>query len=160
MARKVFRRGVTVTSTTLADIGEIGDYRTVGDKKYRLVYTSASLASSGVAAVLTLESQQTWEVRKISVAETEPVWGVNATGASVPALSYLWAMVDGPLTISSAMTGSNDIVANQAITMAAGEVFITWLSTTTTPNPCGTALQSLSSDGSTPIVIHFKGQGA
>lgn len=156
MGRKVFRRGVTTTSTTLADIGEIGDVRLLDGNKYRLVYTSASLASSGVAAVLTLVSTGTYEVRKIAVAETEPVYAVNSTGADVPALSYFFAMTEGPLAITSAMTSNSTVAANQAITMMAGEVFITWTSAST-ELPCGQACASFASNGSGTVL--FRGLG-
>lgn len=158
MGRKVFRRGVTTTSTTLADVGEIGDVRLVDGVSYRLVYTSASLASSGAGLILTLEDQATFEVKAIAVAETQPVYAVNSTGGSVAALSYLWAMTHGPFAITSAMTSNSTIAANQAIAGMAGEVLITWTSAATVP-PCGqNGSLSIASNASGTVTI--RGAGA
>lgn len=100
MSRKVFRQGVTATSTTLSDVGEVGDERFTGGKKYRLVYTAATQIDDGFVAWATADSA--WaSYQVVAAVNTLPIAGVNDTGASIAASTYFWAMVEGPLLVAA-----------------------------------------------------------
>ena len=100
MARKVFRRSVTTTSTSVSDLGEVGDERFEGGKYYRLVYTAAAQVDDGFLAWATADSS--WaSYQVVAATNTVPVAGVNDTGASIAASTYFWAMERGPLLVAA-----------------------------------------------------------
>lgn len=115
MSRKVFRRGVTTTSTTLSDIGEVGDERTIGPKRYRLVYTVATQAAKAILALDSTDAALASFQVQVAPASTSPVFGVNDTGATVAGSTYLWALVEGPFVADSTVLGNVASVAAEAI---------------------------------------------
>jgi len=155
MSRKVFRRSVTTTSTTLKDIGEIGDKRFENGETYRLVYTSASLASGAILTYASATGSADYEVQTLT-AHTQPVYGWNDTGATVPALSYFWALVEGNISLTSgllgaALTGATGVALNSA------EKYIDWTSASTSL-PCGQSIKAIASNASG--TIRGRGLGA
>ena len=116
MARKVFRRGVTTTSTSVTDLGEVGDYRIEGDKKYRLVYTVATQAAKAILQIDSTDaSLASYQVQSVA-ASSSTVFGVNDTGASIAGSTYFWALVQGPWVADSTVLGTDtDLVAEHAI---------------------------------------------
>jgi hypothetical protein len=109
MSRKAFRRPVTETSTTLSDIGELGDVRFEDGKHYRLFYTAASIADGNYFTLQTSASGAAgYAVVDAAIASTAPniVMGKNETGGDLAAGSYFWGLQKGPITISSGELGA------------------------------------------------------
>lgn len=162
MSRKVFRRSVTTTSTTLSDIGEIGDERFEGGKRYRLVYTAVSQAAKAFVALDSGDASLTsWQVQ-VTPSSTIPTFGVNDTGASIASGTYFWAMVEGPYVVDSTVLGSDADITTEAPLMLNSDVRIATLigvATTAYPLPTiGQALVSITSVASSQgsKTIYFK----
>lgn len=152
MGRKAFRRGVTTTSTTLSDLGEIGDERFEGGKNYRLVYTVVSHIAKGIVALDSGDASMTsWRVQ---VAEsTGRTFGVNDTGASIASSTYFWAMVEGPWVADSTVLGTDVTITAEAPIMLNSDhrvATLVTLATTLNDHPViGMSLVSIASDATT-----------
>jgi hypothetical protein len=117
MAKKVFKTGVTTTSTTLTNMGEIGEERWEGGKKYRLVYTVASKTDKAILALDSTDSALASYTVQYVPASTSPVFGVNDTGGPIPALTYFWCMVEGPHVTNSGFLDSDAAIATESLLM-------------------------------------------
>lgn len=116
MGRKVFRRSVTTTSTTLSDLGEIGDKRFEGGKTYRLVYAATTQASKALLALDSTDASLTSYTVQAVPASTTPVFGVNDTGGTLASGTYFWALVEGPFTADSTILGTDvDVVTESRL---------------------------------------------
>lgn len=114
MARKVFRRSVTTTSTTLSDLGEIGDRRVEGAKTYRLVYTVATQAAKALLALDSADASLSSFQVQVQPSQYEPMWGVNDTGASIAGSTYFWSLVEGPYVVDSTVLTTLAAVAAES----------------------------------------------
>lgn len=118
MSRKVFRRAVTETSTTLSDLGEIGDKRFEDGKTYRLVYTVATQADKAILALDSTDASLASYQVQVVPASDSPVFGLNATGASIAGSTYFWCQVEGPFTADSTVIGNlASVDAEKALTL-------------------------------------------
>ena len=165
MSRKVFRRAVTETSTTLSDLGEIGDYRREGAKAYRLVYAATTQASKALLCLDSTDTALASYTVQAAPASTAPVYGVNNTGATLASGTYFWCMVEGPYVVDSTILGSDvDIVTEEAIGLNSDKLLATLVTATSDhiTQPCGFAIVAITSTASTqgtPTVL-IKGLGA
>lgn len=162
MGRKAYRRGITTTSTTLSDLGEIGDFRRVGNKSYKLCYAKASQASK---ALLMLESTDTTLssfILQSMVASTDTVYGANDTGASLATGTYFWALVEGPFVVDSTNVDTDADIAVQAelyLNSDKSRMCTTIVSTAISLGHSLAAITSVESLVGTPTV-YLKGLGA
>ena len=164
MSRKAFRRGATTTSTTLSDLGEIGDKRFEDGKTYRLVYAATTQANQ---ALLYLDSADaslaSYQVQAVD-ASTDAVWCVNATGASLASGTYFWGQVEGPWAATyAAFSTKADNAAESPIFLDADTVMGTGL--VSGRESFGHTLVSLTSkatdaDDAGPYTVYLKCQGS
>jgi len=165
MSRKVFRRAVTETSTTLSNLGEIGDVRVEDGKKYRLVYTGTSQAAKALLALDSGDSALASYLVQVAPASTSPVFGVNDTGASIASLTYFWALVEGPYAADSTIIGTDaNLSAEQQIGLNSDKriATITTVTSDHTVHVFGQSIvsvTSVASDMGTKYVF-IKGSGA
>jgi hypothetical protein len=164
MSRKAFRRGVTTTSTTLSDLGEIGDKRFEDGKTYRLVYAATTQADDAFLVLDSADAAISSYQVQVAGNSTELVFGVNATGASLASGTYFWAQVEGPWAAGSAKfstlgttAAELPLVLNSDLTM--GTVLATNV------QPFGTTLVSVSSltsvqDNATTYTVYLKAAGS
>ena len=78
--------------------------------------SEANRAFLGHATVDTLMASYSVE----AATHTKPVFGYNATGASVPALSYFWAQTKGPVILHSDSYGEA-LSANVMLCLSSNE---------------------------------------
>ena len=96
MSRKAFKGGVTDTSTTLSNMGEIGDRRFVGGKTYRLVYCATTQAEDAILYLDSVDTDLASYQVQACVTATNPAFGVNDTGATIASGTYFWCQSGGP----------------------------------------------------------------
>jgi hypothetical protein len=164
MSRKVFRRSVTETSTTLSDLGEIGDKRFEDGKTYRLVYTAVSQEDDAILALDSADSALSSYQVQVAPASTSLVFGINATGATIATGSYFWAQVEGYWAAGSAVFDTDaDVSAESPLVLNSdikvGSVLATDL------QPFGTSLVSVTSvstdkDDSSTYGVYLKAGGS
>ena len=117
--KSVFRGAITDTSTVAGYLGELGDIRIEGGKKYRLCKTGASVAAA--TKWLMLDTDSDYHSVKTLAAHTNMIFAVNDSGASIAADTYFWALVEGPLTIVSEDHTAVDIAAGTPIMLDTAE---------------------------------------
>ena len=108
-SKMVFKGAITDTSTVSDTIGELGDLRIEGGKKYRLCKSGATIAAAD--KWLMLDTDSDYHSVKPLAAHTNTMFAVNDSGASLAADTYFWALVEGPLTIVSEDHDQADIAA-------------------------------------------------
>lgn len=164
MSRKAFRRGVTTTSTTLRDLGEVGDKRFEDGKTYRLVYCATTQANQALLFLDSVDASMASYTVQVAAASTNPVFCVNATGASLASGTYFWGQVEGPWAATyAAFSTKADIVAELPIVLDADKVMGTTLITSSFE--FGQTLVSLTSvatdaDDAGPYTVYLKCQGS
>lgn len=160
MSRKVFRRGVTETDTTLSNLGEIGDVRFEGGKQYRLVYTIASQADKAFLGWATADGN--WGSYSVEAgASTKPIVGYNATGASIAATTYFWALQDGSIAVLSGDLGGA-IGASRYVALSSDETFMDLATAsgfgTAIVGVANVAIATDAADGIASIWLHLPSQ--
>ena len=165
MARKVFRRSVTETSTALSNLGEIGDRRFEDGKTYRLVYAATTQAAKALLVLDSTDASLASYTVQAAPASEATVYGVNDTGGVLASGTYFWCMVEGPYVANSTILGSEvDIVAEEPIGLNSDKLLATLVTATSdhATQACGFALVAITSTASTqgtPTVV-IKGFGA
>ena len=165
MARKAFRRSVTTTSTTLKDLGEIGDRRFEGDKTYRLCYAATTQAAKALLCLDSTDPTLTSYILQAAPSHETPVFGVNDTGAALASGTYFWALVEGPYVANSTSLGSDvNIVTEEPIGLNSDKLLATIVTATSdhATLPCGQALLAITSTATTQgtPTVWIKGLGA
>jgi len=122
MAKHLWRRDVTDTSTTASDIGTPGEIRRESDGSiYRLVYASASMEDGNVFQLHSTSGSDGYtggNAWSLSV----PVFGVNNTGASVAASAYFFAKIEGIGYVNP----GEDLTANTLIVPSTSGLAYNW----------------------------------
>ena len=163
MSRKAFKGGVTDTSTTLTNMGEVGDKRFEDGKTYRLVYCATTQADDAFLVLDSVDAALASYTVQAATASTQAVFGVNNTG-SLASGTYFWALCEGKWSAGSAkfstlatIAAELPLVLNSDLTMGS-----TLASNT---QPFGTTLVSVSSltsvtSATTTFDVYVKGIGA
>ena len=165
MSRKVFRRGVTDTSTTLSDLGEIGDKRFEDGKTYRLVYAATTQIAKAILALDSTDASLASYTVQAVPASNATVYGVNDTGGTLASGTYFWCMAEGPYVVNSTILGSDvDIATEEPLGLNSDKRLATIVTATSDhlTQACGFALIAITSTASTqgtPTVL-IKGLGA
>jgi hypothetical protein len=113
---------ITQIGSTASDFQQPGAFRRETDgKSYRLCKAGVSLGTDGASCMLQLDSVSGTDGYTVEsmVASTTPLFGINATGATVAAGEYFWAQVGGPITITSNYTTNVALAVNAGVYMQA-----------------------------------------
>lgn len=154
---KIFRRGVSETSTLVQDLGVLGDIRQEADgKMYRLVKAGAALANGQLVQLDSVSGTGTspWMVEGAH-ASTVPVFGARQAG-SVAAAGFCFVQCQGPITLTGTYVGSDlSIGLNQALELNSDkrlESFHTVTVDIDVPG-CGQALMTRASDAASTVTF-------
>lgn len=165
MSRKAFRRGVTTTSTTARDLGEVGDRRVVGGKVYRLVYTATTQAEDAILYLDSVDTSLASYQVQVCVTDEDYPFCVNDTGASIASGTYFWGQASGPWAANyTAFSTKADIEAEETIRLDADGKLGTVIATDNS-TALGQTIASLTSvatdaDDAGPYTVYIKLLGA
>ena len=165
MARKAFRRGVGTTSTTLNDLGEIGDKRFVDGKTYRLVYCATTQANDAILYLDSSDTSITSFTVQVAVTDTDYPFCVNDTGATIASGTYFWGQAEGKWAAEyTAFSTKASCAVESALYMDADGKLGTTIASDSSP-AVGQSIIALSSLASTlddagPYTVYIKMLGA
>lgn len=165
MSRKVFRRGVTDTSTTLSDLGEIGDKRFEDGKTYRLVYCATTQANDAILYLDSVDTSLASYQVQVAVTDEDYPFCVNDTGATIASGTYFWGQAEGPWAAEyTAFSTKADIATENPLYMDADGKLGTTIASDSTP-AVGQSIVSLTSvatnlDDAGPYTVYIKMLGA
>ena len=165
MSRKAFAGGVTDTSTTLSNMGEVGDKRFVGGKTYRLVYAATTQAAKALLALDSTDAAMASYTVQAMPASSAPFWGINDTGATLASGTYFWSLVEGPFVADSTVIGNLSAVTTEKHLAIDSDIKISLMGTVTsnaTSPVIGASIAAITSVDSTQgtPTIYIKGLGA
>jgi hypothetical protein len=159
MSFKSYKTGVTVTSTTLADLGGVvtGHIRQEDGKKYILAKAGGTIPDGYAASPdisLTAAAEELVFVTTSATAGTSTVWCINNTGGSIASGTYFWGLVEGIGYgyVDTAGTVTAGIVVS--VEGTAGE-----LMETTDSVPCGVALDTIAADATGAMFFYCNPSG-
>lgn len=98
MSNVAYKAGVTVTSTTLADLGAsltLGDVRWESGKEYMLCLTGGTIPDGfSCCPDISLTATASALVMTITPANAE-TWAINNTGGAIVTATYFWGLIKG-----------------------------------------------------------------
>jgi len=132
------------TSTTLPTGYQPGMRRREGNKTYVFVLAKGTIADKAIYKPNTADATHPYDVIATAAAATDPVSGVNSTGAARSSGDYFWGQIGG---VANVLVDATAAISAGSLLAASGTAGTAAVAPTSTAVRCvfGVALEALAS---------------